>query len=304
MAELIPPPRSLGSLEWKRVFELQHADRVDEAFALARKAGLGSFGDFMDSFRMVEAEGGTRTRSTLRTLTDDLSLEVVQEELPFSLDELMSLITVATRSVLDMLNVQKHNPTLLTILSREYDGPWIPDPHGYFESRAPYEKICLPAYLLDDVAELDSAIRHEFAHVVVATTTDGRASSWVHEGVATFCANELELDARLEFASGKSPWVRPDELNLLFAQDVREVHEKSLWAAYQQAGWIVHTLSASFGADKLFQFLTEHKEERMLSMAFAQLLQRSDTQRALRSVYGMREPQLFAFVLRELQKGV
>lgn len=261
----------------------------------AAKSGLGDAGELLRWFRVIEAETLTRRRSTIRPVNDWLSLEWVDSELSGLQEKLVSLVLSACDQVVERLGCEHGETVLLTVLASETESPWSANPYGYCVSKEPYEKICLPWYLVDDPEELFQAVAHEYAHVVSASLSDGNASRWLEEAISVLLESKVEPESRVAFLSGEVEWLSPGDLEMSLEgrRDDTEEEEEAIWYGYQQAGWIGRYLVSLGNERRLGELLREIADEGFLKNLVLTLRNRDRVDGALERLYKMDAQALF-----------
>ena len=279
---------------WEAAFEHYYLDRMVEAFDQIRDHGVGEAGELLRWYRVLEAEAETRMKSEVLEVTDWLSLEFVPDQ-TLGMEEILGQRTYeACDQVAHRLGWSHSVPTRLSILAEETDAPRATNPYGYCVSKEPYEKICLPNYLVDDPSEFSQAVAHEYAHVISTHLTDEYAPRWVEEAVSVLVERRFDLDVWAKFNEEPSAWLSPKELeSILIDRSEDDGTKNEIWLAYQQAGWIGRFLSHRNGDAALGRFLAEIANESLLLNVVRILTGRDRTEAALRRVYGLSQRELF-----------
>lgn len=294
-------PFTEDSPHWEAALELYHLDRVKDAFEEIQAFGVGEAGSFMRWYRVIEAETLTRTRSHVVQVAPWLLMETVATEVA-GLERALTRCTVeACDEVADRLGWSHGVQTCVSILTEEADAPWAANPYGYCVSKDPYEKICLPNYLVDDLEEFSQAVAHEYAHVISDNLSDGYAPRWLEETVSVLAERKFDDEARAGFCSGVHPWLTPGELELTIEGTSDDDGRNRVWLAYQQAGLIGRYLTSLHDERRLGDLLREHANEsplRNLRLAFTG---RERVDGALRAVYGFGTKSLFEQSLQWLR---
>lgn len=287
-----------GSL-WAAVGELYDRDEVVAAHELAESLGTGEFGWNLGFFRSIEAEAATRRESRVVNLAPWLEFEYLPHEV-----RNYRALAEATLGTCDLVAARlgwDHGAkTRIAILADEADAPWATNPHGYHSPRVPYDKICLPAYVQDDLGEFRQAVAHEYAHVVTHHLTEGRAPRWLSEAVSVLAERNFDPKAMRALAAGK--WRAPGPLEAAFAGDEEgENPEWEVWLAYQQSGWIGRFLVGLGDERRLAELLRAHVGGGTWKRVLGLIGGRSPTDQALRAVYGLSVGELFARALKALE---
>lgn len=279
---------------WEAAFEYYYQDQMLDSYAEIRDHGVGEAGELLRWYRVIEAESETRMKSEVLEVADWLSLEYVPDETMGLETELGERTLVACNQVAERLGWTHSIPTRLAILAEETDAPWATNPYGYCVSKEPYEKICLPNYLVDDPIEFSQAVAHEYAHVISTHLTDEYAPRWVEEAVSVLVERRFDHDAWIKFKTQPSTWLRVTELeSVLIDRSDDDGTKDEIWLAYQQAGWIGRFLSQLKGDTALGSFLAEIANESPLLNLLRILMGRDRTEAALRRVYGISQRELF-----------
>ena len=277
---------------WAAVGALYDVDDVVAAHAMALDLGMGEGAWQLSFFRLVEAEAVSRKESRVVSLAPWLEFEYLPHEMrgfkAFSEAALEMCELVA-----DRLGWEHAVQTRIAVLADDADAPWATNPHGYHTVRKPYDKICLPAYLQDDLPEFRQAVAHEYAHVVTQGLTEGRAPRWLSEAVSVLA--ERSFDPKAARALRDGAWLPPGPLEAAFAGDEEgENPEWSVWLAYQQSGAIGRYLKGLGDERRLGDLLRAHTGRTFWSRLAATMIGRSPTDQAMRKVYGMSVVEVFA----------
>lgn len=166
--------------------EYYHLDRLEAAYAEIRDWGIGEAGSLLPWYRVIEAELLTRKKGVQLPLRPWLRFEYVAAEVLDSRDMLAAKILDACDEVARHFEWSHGEETLISLLAKEADAPWATYPYGYCSHKEPYEKICLPSYLMEDPEEFTQAVVHEYAHVVSEALSDGQAPRWLEEAISVF----------------------------------------------------------------------------------------------------------------------
>ena len=279
---------------WEAAFEYYYQDHMVESYIEVRDHGVGEAGELLRWYRVIEAESETRMKSQVLEVANWLSLEYVPDETMGLEIELGERTLVACNQVAERLGWRHAIPTRLAILAEETDAPWATNPYGYCVSKEPYEKICLPNYLVDDPMEFSQAVAHEYAHVISTHLTDEYAPRWVEEAVSVLVERRFDHDAWEKFKTQPSSWLKVTELeSVLIDRSDDDGTKDEIWMAYQQAGWIGRFLSQRKGDAALGAFLAEIANESPLLNLLRIFMGRDRTEAALRRVYGLSQRDLF-----------
>jgi len=290
-------PYAQDSAFWESALEHYHWDRLDDAYGQIVQQGVGEAGSFLRWYRIIEAETVTRRKSEQVEVTPWLTFEYVPEEIRELRSELVRAAVSACDEVAHRLGWEHGEKTLLSILAEETDAPWAVNPYGYCVTKEPYEKICLPNYLVDDLEEFAQAVAHEYGHVITNAYADGYAPRWLEEAVSVLVERRFDEQTRLRFASGEIPWRLPGDLEVVFEATGREEAEEDrdddVWLAYQQAGWIGRYLVSLGDELRLGRLLRETANESVLRNLRLALTGRERVDGALQAVYSFDSATLF-----------
>jgi hypothetical protein len=288
-------PHAPDTPHWEAAFEHYYSDRIVEAFIEIRDHGVGEAGDLLRWYRVIEAEAITRRKCQILEVTPWLSLEHVPAETMGTERELAKRTLEACTEVADRLGWDHSVKTMLSILAEETDAPWATNPYGCCVSKEPYEKICLPNYLVDDPEEFNQAVAHEYAHVISGNIADEYAPRWVDEAVSVLVERRFDVEAWRTFCGDAQSWLNSSELEaVLVDRSDDDGTKEQIWLAYQQAGWIGRYLSKLHGDRKLGEFLREIANESPRANLLRTLLGRDRTDAALHRVFGLSRSELFA----------
>lgn len=289
-------PHAPDTPHWEAAFEHYYQDRIIEALSEIRDHGVGEAGDLLRWYRVIEAEAITRKKSKTIKVASWLSLEFVPSETMGIEAELVTRTLEACSEVANRLGWAHSVTTLLSILAEETDAPWATNPYGYCVSKEPYEKICLPNYLVDDPSEFSQAVAHEYAHVISSNIADEYAPRWVEEAVSVLVERRFDNETWRTFCENQKSWLDPTDLEaVLVDRSDDDGTKEEIWMAYQQAGWIGRYLSNKFGDERLGEFLREIANESPAFNLLRTLRAQDRTDAALKKVYGLTRRDLFAF---------
>ncbi|MGV3617119.1 MAG: peptidase MA family metallohydrolase [Fimbriimonas sp.] len=289
---------SLGDhTEWRTAIEHYHWDRVAEAHQMANELGLGASGGYGGWYRLIEAEATTRYRSEVRKLADWLELEWI----PTGGDEGEDLgqeVLEACDGIATRLG-WTHGPlTRVAILSAEVDAPWAIGRYGYMADKYPYDKICVPARVVNSPSELRATVAHEYAHVIVLNGAIGRAPTWLDEAIAMLAEPNPDLQARSAFSDGQADWLGPDELDMAFHAERRDgENSRRVYFAYQQAAWIGRFLVSCCGEARIAELLNGFANNSTWTELKMRATGQHPADEALREVFAMSEREVFAAAL-------
>lgn len=286
-------PHVLDSSFWDAALENYHWDRLEAAYEQIKEWGIGEAGAHLRWYRVIEAETITRQQSKIEPINGWLSLEYVPKEI-LDRDALTERIVGACEAVAVRLDWNHSEKTLLSILAEETDAPWAAHPYGYCIHKEPYEKICLPSYLVDDPEEFAQAVAHEYAHVISEALADGYSPRWLDEALSVLLEQRFDEETRRQFETKRIPWLSPSDLELtLEGRSDEESGKETVWQAYQQAGWIGRYLT-SLREETHFALLLRKVADESGLWNFRRMLKGQDrVDAALRAIYGISMNQLF-----------
>lgn len=289
-------PHVQDSAYWESALEHYHWDRLEQAYSQIRHHGVGEAGSFLRWYRIIEAETITRRKSETMKVAPWLTLEFIPSEILDLRDDLIELAISACDEVAGRLGWDHRQETRLAILAEETDAPWAANPYGYCVSKEPYEKICLPNYLVDDPEEYAQAVAHEYAHVISAVLAEGYAPRWLEEALSVLVERRFDVETWDAFRSGEEPWLSPAELELTLDGRVDDTDDgaEDVWCAYQQAGWIGRYLASLGEEQKLGRLLRDVANESVGRNLRLSLFGKERVDGALQAVYGLDSRKLFA----------
>lgn len=296
-------PHVEDSPHWDAALEHYHWDRLEAAYEEIRDHGIGEAGSFLRWYRVIEAETITRRKSSRVDVNEWLSFEFVPTEVLDLRVELRNRIVRACDDVAQRLAWKHSERTLVAILAEETDAPWASHPYGYCVHKEPYEKICLPNYLVDDPEEFSQAVAHEYAHVISESLADGYCARWLEEALSVLVEQRFDEDARIAFSEGRAPWRNPDDLELSIEGRTDEGQSADdVWMAYQQAGWVGRYLASLGDESRLATLLREVANETVGWNLKRTIRGQDRIEAALMSVYGMGQRKVFANALEFLRR--
>lgn len=300
-------PYVQDSAFWDAALEQYHWDRLEAAYAQILDWGIGEAGAFLGWYRVIEAETISQRKSRRIKVNKWLSIEYVPEEYPSDPEELVQRVLRPCEEVARRLGWDHSEPTLVAILAEESDAPWATHPFGYCVHKEPYEKICLPNYLLDDPEEFSQAVAHEYAHVISEALTDGYAPRWLEEALSVLVESRFDQDTWVRFRDGVAPWLSPSDLDLeLEGRSDDDGAKEEVWLAYQQAGWIGRYLASLGEQPRLAGLLQKIADESPTWNVMRTFRSQDRVEAALVEVYGLNVRDLFSRSLAYLraQDGV
>lgn len=292
-------PYAPDTPHWEAAFEHYYVDRVVDAYREIRDHGVGEAGELLRWYRVIEAEAITRKRSKFIDVAPWLKLEYVPEETMGLESELADRTLEACEEVAERLGWKHSVSTMLSVLAEETDAPWATNPYGYCVSKEPYEKICLPNYLVDDPSEFGQAVAHEYAHVISTNIANEYAPRWVEEAVSVLVERRFDTETWRRFCKDPGTWLNPVDLEAVLVDRSDDDGTKDeIWMAYQQAGWIGRYLSNAYGDRWLGEFLREIANESPRANLLRSFLGQDRTEAALKRVFGQTKKSLFEFAHR------
>ncbi|MCW5938533.1 MAG: hypothetical protein KF884_06710 [Fimbriimonadaceae bacterium] len=280
---------SLGEYgDFNEALELYYHDKLESAYAFVEAMGAGSLARGLGVYRMIEAEWATRTASSRQSSGDWLEIEWIPTEASWTIVELEAAIRHACDQVCQAFGWAVGPPTLFTVLARSADAPWTPGRHGYCVDMYPYEKVCLPNYLLNDRGEFEAAVRHEFAHVMTVNRAQGLCPRWFDEAVAMLADGTRNGPQWRRFRERHDPWRSLHALDVAFGEDRENfAGQRVVLQAYTQSHVIGEYLASLHGTRGVGDCL-----DRFLPFGFwaglaARLKGRPAVDTALKKSFGM-----------------
>jgi hypothetical protein len=267
---------------------------MEEAFDLIAEHGVGESGDLLKQYRLIEAEAITRRRSSLKQITEWLTLEYLPKDAMGHEDDLGRRVLAACNDIAARLGWKHTRHTRVAILAEETDAYWATYPFGYCASKEPYEKICLPNHLLDDKEDFHRAVAHEYAHVISCNVSEAHAPRWLEEAISVLAEGIFDAEIAVLFRQGKIPWLTPADLErVLESRGEDEAELDHVLRAYQQSGWIGRYLCSMGPESKLTEMLEEHTNDQVIRNLFLRLTGQSRTEGAMRKIYGQSVKSIF-----------
>ena len=287
-------PHSADTPHWEAAFEHYYLDRMDGALSEIEGFGIGEGAELLRWYRVIEAEAITRQKSRTIQISEWLNFEFVPEQLMGLECDMAQRALSACDEVAERLGWNHSVTTLLSILAEETDAPWAANPYGYCVSKEPFEKICLPNYLLDDPIEFCQAVAHEYAHVISTNIAEEYAPRWVEEAVSVLVERRFDAETWALFLDMPEKWLSERDLEFVLTDRSDDEGKKELiWRAYQQAGWIGRYLAHLHSEQKLGDFLREIANESPSTNILRSFKGHDRTEHALRRVYGLSKQDLF-----------
>lgn len=292
-------PRIDDRADWQAPIALYDEDRIVEAYAAAADAGVGQAARYLPWYRMIEAEFLTRERAAITAATPWLTVEAIPEEVGESLLPLIEVAKEAFANVADRLDYGHESSVRLAIMAAESDAPWTVGRFGFCVKKSPYFKICIPSFLLGNDEELARTLRHEYAHVVTGTLSNGRVPRWLDEAIAMVAEGAIAPHPRAAFRSGKRKWLDPSSLAVAFRRDGQETRA---WWAYQQAGLIGEYLAQTYGERTLGALLRAFANNSVWTELMLVLKGKPPVAEALDEAYHLSVEELFEQALTWLKR--
>jgi hypothetical protein len=280
---------SLGEYgDFNEALELYYHDKLESAYALVEAMGAGSLAHGLGIYRMIEAEWATRSASTRVGSGDWLEIEWIPGEVSWTVDEIDEAVRRACDQVCLAFGWSVGPPTLFTVLARSADAPWTPGRHGYCVDMYPYEKVCLPNYLLNDPAEFAAAVRHEFAHVMTVNRAQGLCPRWFDEAVAMVADGTRNKPQWRRFRERHDPWRSLHALDAAFREDRENfAGQRAVLQAYTQSHVIGEFLASLRGTRALGDCLDRFSPVGFWAALSMRLQGRPAVDIALKKSYGL-----------------
>jgi hypothetical protein len=297
-------PQIPDASHWEAAIEHYHWDRLEAAYAEINGWGIGEAGSFLPWYHVIEAETLSRRQSERLEITPWLSLEYLPDEVLELRDDLSRRILASCDEVAKRFGWDHSEQTLISILAEVTDAPWATHPYGYCAHKEPYEKICLPNYLVDDPVEFSQAVAHEYAHVVSEGLAEGYSTRWLEEALCVLVEERFDPETTKKFCDGSARWLSASELELaIIGRSEEEESEEAIWQAYQQAGWVGRYLASIGDEQRVTRLLRKVADESPL-WNFKRMLRGKDrVEAALEEVYGLTQKALFANALDFLRSS-
>jgi len=268
------------------VRQLYYEDKVLEAMEEADEQGGLNAND-------IYAEARVRKDGVQHRINEWLTVEMIDSEVGH-VDLVRNVIREECTRLSERFKWDHREKTLVTILPREVEASWMPGRWGYFVDKVPYDKICLPYHLTEDLNRLAATTRHEFMHDITLNLTAGHASRWLSEGMSTYVEGYDPRSAVRDFQQGTAEWVSPTLLVGLFNVDNRREDRRSdIGHAYAQSNLLVRYLALQGGEPSLADLLHALGNESFKESLEIGMLSRTHVDEALRKVYHLTEAQLF-----------
>jgi len=280
----------IDHVDWKVAISHYDAERLAEAYETALDVGVGSGGHYVTWFRTIEAEFLSSERATVETLRPNLELEYVEDELEDRMGDVRQAVFEALDEVGSRFGYGHESPVRVSILAQATDAPWLYGRYGYCILKDPYYKICVPNRLIFDRRQLFDTLRHEYAHVVVGTVSEGRAPRWLDEAIAMVAEGGVSRSARRPFETGEEEWLTHEELE----GDLRDLEDsRDKWLAYVQAGLVGEFLASRFGEPSLGEMLRGFSDHSYWKELWMRIRGTSSEEEAIDQVYRLSLDALF-----------
>lgn len=289
---------------WKHVFEHYYWDRLEQAHRAASELGAGAAASGLIGFRTIEGEYSTRQRSTLHEVNEWLTVEVIEEELPEPVQVLSKHIVSFCDIVAKRLGFEHGPSTLVTVLSKDSNVPWMPGRHGFCVDKYPYDKICIPNFSTHDHDDLKHVVQHEYAHVITLNLSNGQCPLWLDEAIAMVAGGGADRRIWAALASGRAQWLAFDRLSSSFLRNREDDHERQIvWHAYQQSAVIGFYLANLKGEQGLAALMRGYANNTLIKDFMMRVKGQEPTDEALREVYDIDTKQLFELAHSWLKQG-
>lgn len=278
----------------KEALEAYYDDRLDLAYEQAVAMGAGEAGSALELYRMIEAEHVTREHAEVTEIASGFRLEAARSLSDQGRNQLGALLLEEYRSVGAVLGYEPMGDVLTTLFLDELNVPWTPGRHGFMIDKVPYDKICLPAYLMENEAELREAARHEYAHVCALNITRGAVPTWLDEAIAMTLGGELDPEFVEDLKGGEVDWIGPADLDAEFCED-REDEEgrQAVYDAYQSSAVIGAYLVTHHGMESLGNVLRAFSNNSFWTEMKMRAINQRPADEALKECLGFGEKALF-----------
>lgn len=289
-------------VDWQVPIRYYSKDELEPAFQSTRELGTGLAGRYLRWYRLIEAEYLTRVQSDIHELEPWGKVEIVR-----GLGEdgaWRRPIDNACREVCGRLDWKPSVQTLFTFMAPETDAPWTIGRAGFHITKEPYDKVCLPHYLLFDERQLYRTAVHEYAHVTSSHLSEGRVPRWLNEAISMALEYDYDRHVRNGFASGNLPWLSPAELDGAFmVEDDGAYTSQKMWLAYQQSAAIGMYLQSLGGIESLGKLLRGFSNNSFLTNVVINLKGENPSVEAISEVYGLSLEELFQQTLTFLRRA-
>lgn len=283
--------------DWRTAIEEYYWDRLDTAYGFAQEIGVGFGGGYEGWYRTIEAEAITREQGDQEALNDWLTVEVVPHELGhggLARHEVHEVVGETCEEVACRFGFATGAKTLVTVLAQETDAPWAVGRYGYMMDKYPYDKICIPLVSTRSAHGLSEVVSHEYAHVLVQSTTEGRSPKWLHEAIAMLAERSSDYRLRSAFAHGDAAWLWPHDLEITHSRNRQgEPDRERTWQAYQQSAWLGRYLVEQKGEAGIGDLLRGFANNSTWTELKMRVTGQTSADEALREVYGFGENELF-----------
>lgn len=277
---------------WRHALRAYEADDLIPAHALAERFGGAWGGSLLGYYRQIEAEWTTRRAGQIRDLGDGISLEWPDEVMPKIADGERIVTTV--HDVSERFGWKRQQQIRFAWLSPDVDAPWFGLRAGYYMHKAGYHKICLPAGLQSDDAQMVGALAHEIAHAMIQERTAGNAPIWLHEAVAQVAERRSLSGVARTFRSDPSLWLDPEALSQAFGSDRRDsANFPGIGRAYAQAAFLGRWLAEKHGEPALGSVLDAFSDNSFVENLRMRVTGQTAADEALRQILGIGERDIF-----------
>lgn len=278
--------------------EAYYWDRLEGAYELAIRLGVGETAQLARFYRLVEGEHLTRKSAVQEKIADWLTLEYVPGEAGDP-EQLSQRIVAACDAIAQRLGWTHGPGVMVSVLLSDVDAPWAAGRFGYFVDKYPYDKICIPYRSAHDPDYLHETVMHEYAHCIVLNLAQGHAPRWLNEAVAMVAQGGADRQAVAGFVRGEIPWQKLSRVSTNFIAEEQGAH--ALWHAYQQSACIGAYLVSLKGERGLGDLLRAFSDNSVLQELKMRVTNQPPADEALRQTYGFGEEDLFDLGLEWLK---
>lgn len=280
------------TVAWRAVYEHYYWDRLDDAYNSASALGAGNMGHGLVGFRMIEGEHMTRQRGSIEQVCEWLQVETIHDEV--SQSEIAQNILDSCNQIAERFAFDHGSPTLVSVLSKDSNVPWMPGRHGYCMDKYPYDKICIPNSALQSHEELDQVIAHEYAHVINLNLSSGKCPLWLDEALAMVAGGGVDRRAWKALVQNERLWLKPSQLSAAFLKNREDAEQREqVWFAYQQSAAIGFYLVSIKSERALSDLMRAFSNNSIIQDIVARFTEDGLTNEALHEVYGTNTDNLF-----------
>lgn len=288
---------------WRASFEHYASDRLQEAFDIASKAGVGQAGEYAEPLQVIDAEQETGRRSEITRINEWLEVESIPSERTLSVFDTGEAAERAIASMFAAIGLKVGSPVLVTILAREVVLPAHLDRSGYVVLKNPYAKYCVPEEAARSMDSLEAHLEGLAACHAAGVISYESAAPWMV--AATEALSRLWVDdaTRHQFCSGQLKWVEPGELNLrLIGMHLGDEPGDTTSAALAQAILVGRYLLRLAKPAALRECLAYHAPTNLYH-SLQLLLSNDPTRDICKKVYGFAPEYLFEQALAACCRG-